>query len=686
VRRPFLNTVLVATLVLPMLLGSLVLWSLSERVDRLDAVPAAVVNLDEPVETGRGKDRQVVAAGRLLAAGLTSPERSGGEQSLDWRLTSQDDAAEGLRDGDYYAVVTIPEDFSRTVSGLSSDDPERAQITVRSNDAASAVVGMVGDQIGEAATSRLNQRVTATFLEGLYARTGELKSSLGEAERGAGRVADGAARLGDGTAQLSDGAAELAGGLDSLAGGAGRITDGATRLSTGAGRMAEGTDRMRTGSADLADGADTLADGLGRLHRRTQPLPGQTRQLADGAGQVADGVDAWAEVLLAWRQACRSDPLVAGRHARLCAATIQAVGVDDGNADAMVSGSRRLARGSARLADATPALVDALDRSADGAQQVAGGAGRLEDGAGRLDRGASRLSSGAARLATGAERLAAGADRASGGAARLADGSLALEAGSTRLGDGSRELARGLGKGAEKIPDHSPARSSTIASTVAEPVVNESVRLNSAASTATALAPAVVALALWLGAFVTYLVRQAVPSAALARAGRPSRVALAGWLPAAVIGVVQSLLLLVALGFLDVVLVSPVGVGLVLLLSAAVFAALNQAFVAVLGRRQGWMLSIVVLVLQVVALGGLLPLETAPWPLQAVGGAMPLALSAEAIGALALGGDVGSVAGSATALVAWGAAALAATTAAARGRQRLTLSDVHRRVAAGHRT
>jgi len=61
------NRVLVATVLLPVLFGSLVLWSLSDRVDRIDSVPAAVVNLDEPVKTGKGADRQTIAAGRLLA-------------------------------------------------------------------------------------------------------------------------------------------------------------------------------------------------------------------------------------------------------------------------------------------------------------------------------------------------------------------------------------------------------------------------------------------------------------------------------------------------------------------------------------------------------------------------------------------------------------------------------------------
>jgi putative membrane protein len=683
VRRLPVNRVLAATLVLPLLFGALVLWSMSDRVERIAAVPAAVVNLDEPVHAGEGEDREIIAAGRLLAAGLTSPKQPE-KHSLDWRLTRAEDAEEGLREGRYYAVITIPEDFSRTVAGLTRNDPETARITVRSNDSASALVGMVGDQIGDVAAARLNQQITATFLEGVYAQTGELKASLGRAEKGADRLANGVGRLGEGTSRLSAGAGELAGGLDAISGGAGALAEGADRVADGAGRLSAGTGRLSSGAGDLAEGAGDLAGGLDTLHGRVRPLPEQTRRLADGAGDLAEGVEGWSQVLLAWKQACRSDPVLAGSHARLCAATVQAVGVDNGNAHAMVSGSRQLAGGARELADGTPRLVSAVGRAAEGAGRLAGGADRLAAGARKLDHGTGRLAAGASELSDGAGELASGATEASAGAARLADGSTRVANGTVRLSDGSRRLATGLGEGAEQIPSLTPAERKELAGAVAQPVVSDAHRLNASTSAATSLAPGVIALALWLGAFVTYLVRRALPAGRLAAATTPLRVALAGWLPAVAIGVAQTALLFVALGVFDVVMETPVGVAVFLLVPVAVFAAINQAFVAALGPRRGWMVSIVFAVLQAVSLGGLIPVDTAPALIRSLSGVLPVTLAAEGVGSLTLGGRVGSVAGSVAALAVWGAVALAVTTVAARRRQRVTLSDVRRHVAARH--
>ena len=247
-----------------------------------------------------------------------------------------------------------------------------------------------------------------------------------------------------------------------------------------------------------------------------------------------------------------------------------------------------MAEGADTLAAGTPTLVDAVGRAQDGSARLAGGADRLAAGARRLDAGTGRLGQGAGRLGDGAVRLAAGAASASEGASRLADGSTRLADGSARLGSGSHEPPTGW----RRAPTGSvvrPEQRRQIADVVAQPVASEADRLNETPSGASSLAPGVLALALWLGAFVTYLVRQALPGRALAAARPAHRVALAGWLPAVAIGAAQSALLFAVLGAFDVVMDSPVGVAVFLLLPAAVFAAVNQAFVAVLGpRRGGW--------------------------------------------------------------------------------------------------
>ena len=386
----------------------------------------------------------------------------------------------------------------------------------------------------------------------------------------------------------------------------------------------------------------------------------------------------YAELLTAWKQACSGDPLVTGAQPRLCAATLRAVGVQGENAEKLREGARGVADGSRELADAIPELTGAIDRASSGAARLAGGTGRLADGTRELATGTARLADGAARLGSGADELAGGAQTAGDGAERLAGGSAALSEGSSRLSSGSERLATGLADGAGQIP----GSGKDTAEVVADPVGTDASRLNPVADGASSLAPAVLAFGLWLGAFVTYLVHRALPPGGLRAPRAGWRVAVAGWVPAVLTGTGQAALLVLAALALGARFASPVPLVLLVLLCVAAFTAVNQAFVAALGRRRGWIAAIAFTVLQAVALGGLVPIETAPATVRGLNAVLPVARALDGFAHLGLGGDVGSPLVDAVVVLLWGLAGLAVSTLAARRRQQVSLDDVRRSVTA----
>ncbi len=639
------HRVLVGVMLLPTFLGALVVWSLGDRAEETERIPAAVVNLDKPVTK---KGEQPVAAGRALAAGLTRPS---GDQdpTLGWTLTDAEDARSGLESGDYYAVITIPRGFSRQIyQSLHGTSPAKARIQVRSNTASSALIGRISDQVARVSANELGQRVTTSYLGQVFKQTGEIGPRLGKA-------ADGAEELADGSAQLSSGTRELAGGLSTLATGADELGDGASRLADGAHRLARGTGRA-------ADGADELADGLGRLDRSTDSLPRSTDRLADGAKELSKGVVPYTEIVKGWQQAC-ANPVVAASAPRLCVATQRAAGVGGRNADKLAAGSKQLASGTRRLADGMPELESGIDGAADGARELASGVARLQGGARKLAGGADRLASGATDLADGARRASSGADR--------------LAEGGDRLGSGSSRLADGLEQGAQQVPAYDAQEGRDLARVIAAPVAARTDTLGETPDGATQLAPGAIAFVLWLGAFVTYLVRPALPAWLLGRASPARRVSLAGLRPGILVGAVQAFLLYAGLLALGADFGSPVLTLGLMLLATAAFAAINQALVAVFGRRRGWIVSIAFAGVQLAALGGVIPVDTAPRPLQVLNDVLPMTQAADALAVAVLEGP-GSVVGSAAVVVLWALAAFGATVLAARRAQQVDVEDLLR--------
>ena len=128
---------LVAVVVLPLLMGLLLMWGLATPALHLDRVSAAIVNDDVPI-TINGTTSPL---GRQFAAGLiagtapstntpTQPTRVG--SNFDWVLTNDQDAADGLADGHYAAVLTIPSSFSRRSSKTSTSSPT-SRLSMSSN-------------------------------------------------------------------------------------------------------------------------------------------------------------------------------------------------------------------------------------------------------------------------------------------------------------------------------------------------------------------------------------------------------------------------------------------------------------------------------------------------------------------------------------------------------------------------
>ena len=287
---------LIVILVLPLVVAALGMWALSGRVDRLDSVPAAVVNLDEGAEIEDADGEvQTVPFGRLLSGALTQPSTVEEQDTpdttgFDWQLTSQDDAEEGLKDGTYSAVVVIPEDFSKDLATIGTPEATQAILEVTTNDASGQINALVGTAVAEASASTMGGTMAQQYLDGLYLGFNDLGDGFRDAADGAEELSEGTTELDDGTQQLAEGSRDLADGSEEAAegaeqfsGGVWTLADGTWQSADGSRTLADGLDQLATGSEELADGVLQLQDGM----NGTEGQPG----LLDGASLLAEGVE-----------------------------------------------------------------------------------------------------------------------------------------------------------------------------------------------------------------------------------------------------------------------------------------------------------------------------------------------------------------------------------------------------------
>ncbi len=658
-----------------------VIGSFGHRSSTTDRVPVAVVNLDEPTTSSDGS---TIAAGRQLAGQLVAPQTA---TALAWSVTDRTSAENGLADGTFDAVVTIPADFSAVVTSLSGDAPRTAEVGLETNDATSPVASAVSEQVVGATAAAFGTDVTVHYLDTTYQSIDRIGQGLSDAASGANDLSDGADRL-------ASSADDLAGGADTLASSAGRLADGTTDLagaadglasgaasaSAGAGDLAAGAQDVASGAASLSDGAATLASGTAKVADGASALAGGAAQSSSAVGSLSTSSQALAagvhEVASGAAGLATACPPTAGQAycAQVASLAASATDAADG-ADAMSAGLSSAASGVAEVSASAASLAAGAADTQAGAADTQAGAARLVSAADQTSQGATSLAAGMGEVSSAAAQVAGAAGQVDSGASSLASAASDLATGAQGVSDGARSvadsattLASSLTDAAASVPDYSDESArSTLAGTVATPVAVSTSVINPATSERPAAAAVAAVVALWLGTVVLGLVRPAVPRWALAAPATGFRATLLGLAPHAMLAVIEAVALCALAPLAGIDPASTIRFGVLALVGGLVLGAVQQATL-VLAPRRGQVIALLFGLLQVVSLMVPFPAQMAPAVFQWLAGALPMPVIAHGLNQAVLGGSVGSDGSVALTLAIWAAAAIVATTAATRRR------------------
>jgi putative membrane protein len=241
---------LTAVVLIPLAFAGLFVGAVGQGDSALNSIPVAIVN-DDTLQTQTAADgtETNVFAGRQLVTELT------GSEGFDWTITNAKDAAAALEAGEVYAVLTVPSNFSTSILSLFGDEPEKADISIRTDDAHGYLTGSVAQVVGQTMTDTFGKTITAQYIGGIYSSLGELGTSLGSAAEGAAQLSSGASALSSGLTQYTDGVGALSDGLYQLDGGAAQLT----RLSDGIASYTGGVSQLSAGLSQVAP-AMTSAD------------------------------------------------------------------------------------------------------------------------------------------------------------------------------------------------------------------------------------------------------------------------------------------------------------------------------------------------------------------------------------------------------------------------------------------
>lgn len=548
----------------PLLYGAIYLWANWDPYGKIGRIPVAVVNQDRAAHTAQGER---VEAGAEIVQNLKAA------RTFDWHFVSQSAASSGLKEGTYYLTITIPPTFSSDLATAGTSRPRHANIRLRSNDANNYIVGVMAATVQPELQDQINSATHAAYVRAIYGELSKVRDELKTASAGAHRLV--------GSTEVAQrGAASLASGTRAVRGGTAELSRGARELAAAADRLSDATTAINDAvSADLP--------------AVTSGAVAATQFAVDSATVVRSGT---ARALRFADTTVRALQRLRSSHPQLAA---------DPNFTSALDAARA-ARATARQVDTDAADVVRSSRQANTAARD------LDDRVGALQ---ARLNSANATVQlvdSAARSVSAGAASVSQGVGALASGASTLQEAAQQAHGGATDIAAITDKALRQIPPTDADTTARAAEVLGSPTHIDRTDINPAGPYGRGFAPFFFGIALWVFGLIAYVFLEPVNRRALAHGMNAVKVAVAGWLPAAGLGLVAALILYavvdVTLG-LDPQL--PVLLVLLLATAVAAFVAIDHFLRTALGAI-GAVVSIVLLVLQLTASGGLYPMETTP--------------------------------------------------------------------------
>ncbi len=307
-KSTWLKIVLCAIMIIPMIYACVFLGSMWDPYGKTDQLPVAVVNNDKEVEY----NDSTMDIGKQLSDKLEKND------SMDFNIVSSSKAQKGLKDGKYYMVITIPENFSKNATTLLDDDPQTMMLTYTTNPQTNYIATKMDDSAMAKVKAEISSTVTKTYSKILFKNVKTLS-------KGFKTAADGSQKLNDGVNTAKDGNATITENLNTLASSALVFNDGADSLVKGLSAYTEGVSTAKAGAQQLDNNSATLNNGAAQLKAGSSQLLSAV-QAAEK--QLGDGINASAGQL---NTLTSSNKQMAESSKQLSAALTQIQGAIDSN-------------------------------------------------------------------------------------------------------------------------------------------------------------------------------------------------------------------------------------------------------------------------------------------------------------------------------------------------------------------
>lgn len=292
IKSPKLWVTMIGVALVPALYNLSFLGSMWDPYGNVDDLPVAVVN----------QDKSSTLNDQTLSIGDDMLDSMSKNKALDYHFVSAEKAEEGLENGDYYMVITLPEDLSEKAASLLTDDPEKLTINYQTTAGRSFVASKMSESAMTKLKDTVSENITETYTKAVFKSMSSLQDGLQEASDGGNELLSGSQQLESGSQTITDNLNTAASGSQTLADGTATLSSGLTTYTNGVSSLASGANELDSNSAALVSGVAQLKESSA-----------QVQQLVDGANSLTDGLQKLAtETTLSAEESANIQSLISG--------------------------------------------------------------------------------------------------------------------------------------------------------------------------------------------------------------------------------------------------------------------------------------------------------------------------------------------------------------------------------------
>lgn len=284
-KNHWIQIVLVALILIPSIYTVVFLGSMWDPYGNSGDLPVAVVNKDKAVEYN---DKKLDVGDQLV-------KKLKDNDSLDFHFVNSKEANKGLKDGDYYMVITIPSNFSKNATTLLDKNPKKMVLNYTTNPGTNYVASKMDDSAIAKIKAEVSASVTKTYAETIFTSIGTMSDGFAEASDGTQQLSDGMTQLEDGNKTISDNLKVLASSSLTFKDGTNTLTKGLKDYTNGVVAVNNGIYQLKTGVGTLGSATPTLASGVSDLNTGAQALNKGVSDYTAGVSQALAGANQLVE-------------------------------------------------------------------------------------------------------------------------------------------------------------------------------------------------------------------------------------------------------------------------------------------------------------------------------------------------------------------------------------------------------